>query len=63
MSAPPVAVETIRVRFATFRDASTDDRADAAERLRQLPAEERVLIETCHRVELVSVDADSDGGL
>jgi glutamyl-tRNA reductase len=63
MSAPPVAIEAIRVRFATFRNASADDRADAAERLRQLPAAERVFIETCHRVELVSVDAEPGDGL
>jgi len=62
MPAPPV-VETIRIRFATFRDASADERAVTAERLRQLPALERVLIETCHRVELVSVDAEGPDGL
>lgn len=62
MPAPPV-VETIRIRSATFRDASADDRAVAADRLRRLPALERVLIETCHRVELVSVDAEIPDGL
>lgn len=62
MPAPP-AVETIRIRSATFRDASAADRAAAAGRLRQLPAVEHVLIETCHRVELVSVDAEPSDGL
>ena len=62
MPAPPV-VETIHIRSATFRDASAEDRAVAADRLRRLPALERVLIETCHRVELVSVDAEIPDGL
>lgn len=63
MSAPPVDLDTIRIRFATFRDASADDRSAAAERLRQVPGREHVLIETCHRVELVSVDADASDGI
>jgi len=63
MPAPSVDLETIRIRFATFRDASSEERTDAAERLRQLPAQECVVIETCHRVELVSVDAGADPGL
>jgi glutamyl-tRNA reductase len=46
----------IRVRFVTFRDRTVDQRyADAAE-LREVPTSERVLLDTCHRVELVSVD-------
>lgn len=44
------------MRFATFRDAPGDERARVAERLRGLSAAETVLIDTCHRVELVSVD-------
>jgi glutamyl-tRNA reductase len=55
----------LHVRFATFRDHAVDERTAIAERFAGLPATERVLIETCHRVELVSVEAspsaDVDG--
>jgi glutamyl-tRNA reductase len=46
----------IRVRFATFRDRTVGQRDSDAAKLRELPATERVLLDTCHRVELVSVD-------
>ena len=61
VSAPAVDLDTICVRFATFRDATADERAAAADRLRRSTAGERVLLDTCHRVELVSVDrGDAD---
>lgn len=44
------------MRFATFRGSSADDRRARAVQLDHLPVDERVLLETCHRVELVSVD-------
>ena len=66
MSPNQVDLNRIRVRFATFRADSAQER----ERLAQLPpvvaATEHLLLHTCHRVELVSVDdtaADVDGGL
>ncbi len=52
-------LDQLRVRYATFRERSSDDRAKLAARLRDLPADERVLIDTCHRVELVSVESGS----
>ena len=53
------ALDRIEVRYATFRDRPGHERAGLAERLRGLDAGERVVIDTCHRVELVSVDADA----
>jgi glutamyl-tRNA reductase len=53
------ALDRIEVRYATFRDRPGHERTTFAERLRGVEAEERVLIDTCHRVELVSVDADA----
>lgn len=53
-------LERIEVRSATFRDRPGHERAALAERLRAVPAGEAVLIDTCHRVELVSVDAAAD---
>ncbi len=55
MSAAPADLDRIRVHFATYRDRTTDDRAGLAARVRGLPADERVLLDTCHRVELVTV--------
>jgi len=49
-------LEHIRVRFATFRERTLAERSADAERLSTVPARERVLLATCHRVELVSVD-------
>jgi glutamyl-tRNA reductase len=58
-------LERLSVVFATFRDHTPEQRAADAERLAALPARERVLIETCHRVELVmigdSASADAPG--
>jgi len=62
LSAPSTQLDTIRVRFATFRDRSIDERAAYAELLASLPADERVLVDTCHRVELVSIDATERPG-
>lgn len=55
VSATKAVLDTIQVRSATFRDAPADARARLADELRRLPAAERVLLDTCHRVELVSV--------
>lgn len=54
-----VALDRIEVRFASFRDAGADDRARVAESLRTSQAAESILFETCHRVELITVDADA----
>jgi glutamyl-tRNA reductase len=48
----------IQVRSATFRDHTPHERAELANRLRDLRADEHVLLETCHRVELVTVGDD-----
>jgi glutamyl-tRNA reductase len=50
------SLDQIRVRFATFRDRSIDERAAVARSLASVAAEEHVLLETCHRVELVTVE-------
>ena len=49
-------LDHIRVRFATFRERTLAERSADATRLGTVPARERVLLDTCHRVELVSVD-------
>ena len=51
-------LDRLEVRFATFRDAPAEERAQAAEQMRTSQAAEAVLFETCHRVELITVDAD-----
>ena len=48
-------LDAIRVRFATYRELSADERVAVAARLGAERAEERVLLDTCHRVELVTV--------
>ena len=48
-------LEELSVAFATFRDRTADERDAEAERLAALPARERVLLQTCHRVELVRI--------
>jgi glutamyl-tRNA reductase len=60
LSDASTALERIEVRYATFRDRPGHERAGLAERLRDLRAGERVLLDTCHRVELVSVDAEGE---
>lgn len=62
MSSPPQPLNRIVVRFATFRDGSAADRSSLASELRATSADERVLIETCHRVELISVGGDVPEG-
>ena len=52
-------LERLSVVLATFRDHTPEQRAAHAERLAALPARERVLIETCHRVELVMMGASA----
>lgn len=53
-------LDRIHVRFATFRDRSIDERVRLAETYARVPADERVVVETCHRVELVTVDDGDD---
>ena len=54
-------LQRIQVRSATYRDHTADERADLADRLRDVAAVERVLLETCHRVELVTVGGNQVG--
>lgn len=56
MSATRTDLHHIRVRFATFRDLTIDERSAHAAQLSSVPTVERLLLDTCHRVELVSVD-------
>jgi glutamyl-tRNA reductase len=53
-----VALADIRVRFATYREADAETRSALAGSLADASAKERVLIDTCHRVELVAVGGD-----
>ena len=48
-------LDDIRVRYLTFRDTDADARARAASALAEVGGAELVMLETCHRVELVSV--------
>jgi len=52
------AIDHICVRFATFRDQPAPQRARIAAELASIPGDERVLLDTCHRVELVTVHRD-----
>lgn len=63
VSATQVELDSIQVRSATFRDVPAGDRARLADELGRLPADERVLLDTCHRVELVSVGAAAAGAV
>jgi glutamyl-tRNA reductase len=56
VSPSPDDLDRIRVRFATYREQSAADRARTAEQLAARDATEHVLLDTCHRVELVSVE-------
>lgn len=56
MSSARADLHHIRVRFATFRDQTIDERSAHAAHLSGVPAVERLLLDTCHRAELVSVD-------
>jgi glutamyl-tRNA reductase len=51
----------VRVRFATFRDSTPAERQTLADALAVTKADERVLLETCHRVELVTVERGDVG--
>jgi glutamyl-tRNA reductase len=62
LSATRTDLHHIRVRFATFRDLTIDERSAHAAQLSSVPAVERLLLDTCHRVELVSVDDASTAG-
>lgn len=55
---PPASpdIDHISVRFATFRDQVATERARIAAELAATLGEERVLLDTCHRVELVTVE-------
>ena len=65
MSVKLADLDRIRVRFATFREQSAPDRERLGRRLAETGAAEHVLLDTCHRVELVSVEdgAPPDGTL
>ena len=59
MATHRLELERLSVVFTTFRDHTPEQRAADAERLAALAARERVLIETCHRVELVMTGASA----
>jgi len=66
LSPTQVDLNRIRVRFATFRDDSAQERERLAQVTPLVGAAEHLLLHTCHRVELVSVDdtaTDVDGGI
>lgn len=52
----PVDLDRIRVRFATFRAQSAQERDDLFRGGPPADAAEHVILDTCHRVELVSVE-------
>lgn len=51
-------IDMLSVRFATFRDRHADERARIAADLAATRGDERVLLDTCHRVELVAVGGE-----
>ena len=53
-------LDDIGVRYATYRDADAESRASLAASLADDDGDEHVLIDTCHRVELVSVGGGGD---
>jgi glutamyl-tRNA reductase len=55
VSVPSVDLDAIRIRFATYRDLRDGDRTSLATCLADAAADERLLIDTCHRVELITV--------
>jgi glutamyl-tRNA reductase len=55
-SATPADLDRIRVRFATFRGHSAQERERLARTLPSAVVGEHVLLDTCHRVELVSIE-------
>lgn len=57
LSLTPVHLEQIQVRFSTFRADGPQARQRRADEARSITADGAVLIETCHRVELVTVGA------
>ena len=65
MSATQVDLDRIRVRFATFRAHSAQERERLARVAPVVGAAEHLLLDTCHRVEVVSVEdssvTDGDG--
>lgn len=58
MSATHADLDRIRVRFATFRAHAAHERENFARSLADADGAEQVLLDTCHRVELVSVEND-----
>jgi glutamyl-tRNA reductase len=65
LSATQVDLDRIRVRFATFRAHSAQERERLARVAPVVGAAEHLLLDTCHRVEVVSVEdssvTDGDG--
>ena len=63
MTDPSVSdLDQLHVRFVTYRDLPVEERTAAAARFAAIRADERVLLDTCHRVELVSVERAPQGG-
>jgi glutamyl-tRNA reductase len=60
---PGVELGDIRIRFATYRDADAGERARLAATLGDADGQERVLIDTCHRVELVTVAGSGEANV
>ena len=56
----PADLDHIRVRFATFREHPAEERARIAADLAPSQADERVLLDTCHRVELITVSRSDE---
>jgi len=56
LSATNVELDRIRVRFATFRAHSAPERERLARGPHDAERAEHVLLDTCHRIELVSVE-------
>ncbi|HEX2766346.1 MAG TPA: NAD(P)-binding domain-containing protein [Candidatus Limnocylindria bacterium] len=66
MSTTTDPIDRVHVRFATWRDAAPDEReallSSAADADADADTDERVVLATCHRVEIVSVASAPPGG-
>ena len=56
----PADLDDIRVHYATFREHPAEERARVATRLTLATADERVVLDTCHRVELITVSRSDE---
>jgi glutamyl-tRNA reductase len=59
----PVQADHIQVRFATFRDGTSEERARLGVPDATASSAERVVLETCHRVEVVTVGPSQPGAI